>query len=60
MSEFKENGIYTEMTDKVVGGTTFHVVYAGKFVKLEDAESFLQVVNSKYKVNGSVISIPAK
>ena len=60
MSEFEENGIYTEMIDKVVGGTTFHVVYAGKFVKLEDAESFLQVVNSKYKVNGSVISIPSK
>lgn len=60
MSEFEENGIYTVMADKNVGGTTFHVVYAGKFVKIEDAESFLQVVNSKYKVNGSVISIPSK
>ena len=60
MSEFEENGIYTEMAEKVVGGTTFHVVYAGKFVKIEDAESFLQVVSSKYKVNGSVISIPSK
>lgn len=60
MNEFEENGIYTEMADKVVGGTTFHVVYAGKFVKLEDAESFLKVVNSKYNVNGSVISIPSK
>lgn len=60
MSEFEESGIYTEMVDKVVGGTTFHVVYAGKFVKLEDAESFLQVVNSKYKVNGTIVSIPSK
>jgi len=60
LSEFEENGIYTEMADKVVGGTTFHVVYAGKFVKLEDAESFLKVVNSKYNVSGSVISIPSK
>ena len=60
VSEFEENGIYSEMADKVVGGTTFHVVYAGKFVKLEDAESFLNVVNSKYKVNGTVVSIPSK
>ena len=58
VSEFEENGIYSEMANKVVGGTTFHVVYAGKFVKLEDAESFLNVVNSKYKVNGTVVSIP--
>jgi len=60
MSEFEENGIYTEMADKVVGGTTFHVVYAGKFVKTEDAESFLKVVNSKYNVNGTIVSIPKK
>ena len=60
MSEFEESGIYTEMADKVVGGTTFHVVYAGKFVKLEDAESFLKVANSKYQVNGSIVSIPSK
>ena len=60
VSEFEENGIYSEMANKVVGGTTFHVVYAGKFVKLEDAESFLNVVNSKYKVNGTVVSILSK
>jgi tetratricopeptide (TPR) repeat protein len=60
MSVFEENGIYTELADKVVGGTTFHVVYAGKFVKHEDAEGFLQVVNSKYQVNGSIVSFPSK
>jgi len=60
MGEFEQAGIYTQLAEKVVGGTTFHVVYAGKFEKYEDAESFLQVVNSKYQVNGSIISIPQK
>jgi tetratricopeptide (TPR) repeat protein len=60
MREFENAGIYTQLAEKVVGGTTFHVVYAGKFEKIEDAESFLQVVNSRYKVNGSIVSIPPK
>lgn len=60
IDEFENAGIYTQLADKVVGGTTFHVVYAGKFEKYEDAESFLQVVNSQYKVNGSIVSIPPK
>ncbi len=60
IGEFEGSGIYTQLADKVVAGTTFHVVYAGKFEKYEDAESFLQVVNSRYKVNGSIVSIPPK
>jgi tetratricopeptide (TPR) repeat protein len=60
MDEFQTAGIYTNFSDKVVGGTTFHVVYAGKFEKMEDAESFLKVVNSKYSVNGTIVPIPAK
>jgi len=60
ISEFEGSGIYTQLAEKVVAGTTFHVVYAGKFEKYEDAESFLQVVNSRYKVNGSIVSIPPK
>jgi tetratricopeptide (TPR) repeat protein len=60
IGEFEGSGIYTQLAEKVVAGTTFHVVYAGKFEKYEDAESFLQVVNSRYKVNGSIVSIPTK
>ena len=60
VGEFEGSGIYTQLADKVVAGTTFHVVYAGKFEKYEDAESFLQVVNSRYRVNGSIVSIPSK
>jgi tetratricopeptide (TPR) repeat protein len=60
MSEFESAGIYSQLGEKVVGGTTFHIVYAGKFEKYEDAENFLQVINSRYKLNGTIVSIPAK
>jgi len=60
IGEFETAGIYINLGQKIVGGTTFHVVYAGKFEKYEDAENFLQVVNSRYKVNGSIVSIPPK
>jgi len=60
IAEFESAGIYSNLGQKIVGGTTFHVVYAGKFEKYEDAESFLQVINSRYKVNGSIVTIPTK
>ena len=60
ISEFEGAGIYSQLGEKIVGGTTFHVVYAGKFEKYEDAENFLQVFNSRYKLNGSIVSIPPK
>lgn len=60
IGEFEGAGIYSQLGEKIVGGTTFHVVYAGKFEKYEDAENFLQVFNSRYKLNGSIVSIPPK
>jgi len=60
IGEFEAAGIFSRLGEKIVGGTTFHIVYAGKFEKYEDAENFLQVVNSRYKVNGSIVSIPPK
>jgi tetratricopeptide (TPR) repeat protein len=60
VSEFENAGIYSQLGEKTVGGTTFHVVYAGKFTKYEDAENFLQVVNSRFKLNGSIVPIPTK
>lgn len=58
MSEFEAAGIYSNVGQKIVGGTTFHIVYAGKFEKREDAESFLQVLNSRYNINGTIVSTP--
>lgn len=59
-TEFENAGIYCQLGEKTVAGTTFHVVYAGKFQKYEDAENFLQVVNSRFKLNGSIVPIPTK
>ena len=58
-AEFENAGVYSHVGEKSVGGTTFHVVYAGKFVKYEDAENFLQVLNSRFKLNGNIVPIPA-
>lgn len=55
--EFESAGIYSRLGEKVVAGTSFHIVYAGKFEKYEDAENFLEVLNSRYKLNGSIVSI---
>ena len=57
-NEIENAGIYCQLGEKTVAGTTFHVVYAGKFEKYEDAENFLQVVNSRFKLNGSIVPIP--
>ena len=59
-NEFENAGIYCQLGEKTVAGTTFHVIYAGKFEKYEDAENFLQVVNSRFKLNGSIVPIPTK
>ena len=59
-NEFENAGIYCQLGEKTVAGTTFHVVFAGKFQKYEDAENFLQVVNSRFKLNGSIVPIPTK
>lgn len=55
--QFAESGIFSQLIDKTVAGTVFHVVYAGKFEKYEDAENFLAVINSKFNVNGSIVPI---
>jgi tetratricopeptide (TPR) repeat protein len=55
--EFERSGIFSEVREKNVGGTTFHVVYVGKFVKLEDAENFLQVINSRFNLSGRITPI---
>ncbi len=58
--EFESAGIFSRIDEKVVGGTSFHIVYAGKFEKREDAESFLQVLSSRYQINGTIVAAPGK
>lgn len=56
-NDFEKAGYVTEVTEKVVGGTVFQVVYVGKFAVRRDAEDFLHIINSKYNLNGRVVEI---
>ena len=55
--KFEKSGIYSEIKDKLVAGTTFHVVYVGKFVTELDAENFLETINVKFELSGRVIQL---
>ena len=55
---FEDNGFFSETKDKVVAGTTFRVVYVGKFEDKEEAANFLHVINREFKLDGRVVDIP--
>jgi len=56
--DLQGSGIFSRIVEKSVGGTTFHIVYAGKFTTYGDAENFLQVINTKFNITGRVVPIP--
>jgi len=56
--KFEKSGIFSEIKDKLVAGTNFHIVYVGKFVTENDAESFLKTINDTFELSGRVIQIP--
>ena len=56
-SDFIKSGIYSEVKDKSVAGTVFHVVYAGKFKTEDEAESFLNTINEKFNLTGRIVEI---
>jgi cell division septation protein DedD len=55
--DFKDSGFFTEIKEKIVGGTAFHVVFVGQFNSEEDAKNFLQVINREYKLDGRVLKL---
>lgn len=55
--DFEESGFKSEIKEKTVGGTTFHVVYVGEFVSEDEATNFLQVINKEFKLEGRVVEI---
>lgn len=55
--DFLAAGMKSFVKEKSVGGATFHVVYVGKFVSRDKAESFLQIVNSQFNITGRVVEI---
>ena len=54
-NEFESSGFFSEVREKRVGPTNFHVVLVGKFISEEEAKSFLQVINSEFNLDGRVI-----
>ncbi len=55
--QFEDAGITSQVSDKDVAGTTFHVVYAGKFVTEKEAKEFLKNINTEYSLDGRVVKI---
>lgn len=50
-------GYYSIIKEKNVAGSTFQVVYVGKFTNEEDAQNLLQVIETKFQINGRVVEI---
>jgi tetratricopeptide (TPR) repeat protein len=55
--EFEDAGMNTFIKEKNVGGTIFNVVYVGKFINRDEAESYLQIINSRFKISGRVAEL---
>lgn len=56
-SSFENAGYYSFIKNKSVGGSEFKVVYVGRFVNRDEAESFLQVVNTQFDLKGRIVPI---
>ncbi len=55
--KFEQSGLYSNIKEKKVAGTTFHIVYVGRFVTDNEAVSFLMTINSKFNLTGRVVNI---
>ncbi|UCH66825.1 MAG: SPOR domain-containing protein [Ignavibacterium sp.] len=54
---FEKSGLYSQIIAKQVAGTTFHIVYVGRFVTNDEAEDFLRTINTKFNLTGRVVTI---
>jgi hypothetical protein len=54
-SDFDKAGYSSEIKEKIVGGSLFHVIYIGKFYTEEEAKSFLNLINSKFNLQAWVV-----
>jgi tetratricopeptide (TPR) repeat protein len=55
--DFINAGMKSFIKEKNIGGTVFSVVYVGKFASRSNAENFLQIINSQFKISGRVVEI---
>lgn len=55
--EIENAGMISFIKEKNVAGTVFNVVYIGKFTSRKEAEDFLPVANTRFRINGRVTEI---
>jgi len=55
--EFDDAGMSAFIREKNVGGTIFNVVYVGRFINGDEAENYLQIINSRFKLSGRVAEL---
>jgi tetratricopeptide (TPR) repeat protein len=55
--EIESAGMISFIKEKNVAGTTFNVVYVGKFETRKEAEDFLPIANTRFRIAGRVVEI---
>ena len=55
--KFESAGFFSEVKEKNVAGTNFNIVYVGKFLTEDQAKNFLDVINSRFSLNGRIVPI---
>ena len=55
--EIENAGMISFIKEKNVAGTVFNVVYIGKFTSRKEAEEFLPVSNTRFRINGRVTEL---
>ena len=57
MKRFEDAGFYSEVKEKNVAGTSFHIVFIGKFLTEDEAKNFLDVINTRFSLDGRIVPI---
>ena len=55
--EIENAGMISFIQDKNVAGTVFKVVFIGKFETRKEAEDFLPIANTRFRITGRVAEI---
>jgi tetratricopeptide (TPR) repeat protein len=53
-------GYFTRSEVKLVAGSSFHIIYVGKFVNRNEANGVLKLINKKFNLKGRVVNINSK
>ena len=53
-------GYITRIEVKLIAGSSFHIIYVGKFVNRTEANGVLKLINKKFNLKGRVVSLNSK